>query len=162
MAEWRIVPDSNVEVSSDGRVRRDGVEFVPCVGDRYRVVWLNVRNILLHRLIAIAFIPNPEAKRCVDHADGNPLNNCVENLRWATNTENGRNRKNQVKASDFPRGVTMSGKRFRTQIQYEGKQHYLGTYATPEEASAVYEAEAKKRFGEFYKAPHTATHAPAT
>ena len=41
----------------------------------------------VHRLLAEAFIPNPENKPTVDHADGNRKNNSLSNLRWATYSE---------------------------------------------------------------------------
>lgn len=42
----------------------------------------------VHRLVAEAFLPNPENKRCVCHKDNDPKNNCVDNLYWGTDQEN--------------------------------------------------------------------------
>lgn len=43
---------------------------------------------LLHRLVAQAFIPNPDNLPEIDHIDGNSKNNSLDNLRWCTHKEN--------------------------------------------------------------------------
>ena len=54
----------------------------------YRHTILNRKNRNIHRIIAETFIPNPDNLPCVNHKDGNKLNNSVENLEWCTQSEN--------------------------------------------------------------------------
>jgi hypothetical protein len=43
---------------------------------------------LVHRLLAETYIPNPDNKRCINHRNGNKLNNGLSNLEWVTHSEN--------------------------------------------------------------------------
>ncbi len=60
--------------------------------DGYHLVSIGCKNkkrtMSLHRLVAKAFIPNPENKPQVNHKDGNKINNRADNLEWATKSEN--------------------------------------------------------------------------
>lgn len=47
-----------------------------------------VFNASIHRLVAKAFIPNPDQKDTINHVDGNKLNNDISNLEWSTQGEN--------------------------------------------------------------------------
>lgn len=98
--EKRVFIDGNITlyaVSRDGKVRNLNTNYYlkGAILNTYRVFNLKIngkqRNIAGHRLVAAAFIPNPDNKPFVDHVDGNRLNNNVENLRWVSQQENAQN-----------------------------------------------------------------------
>lgn len=54
----------------------------------YLYVNIKKKHHYIHRIVAQSFITNPENKRTVNHKDGNKLNNSIDNLEWATYSEN--------------------------------------------------------------------------
>lgn len=93
---WKkIKRNDNYSINKQGQVRNDKTSHIkkPTLNKRngYLVVDLYKDNkrekVTVHRLVAEAFIPNPENKPTVDHIDGNRQNNSVDNLRWATYSE---------------------------------------------------------------------------
>jgi hypothetical protein len=107
---------------------------------------------LIHRLVAIAFIENPDNKKVIDHIDKNKANNNVKNLRWATSKVNKFNQcKYKNNTSGF-KGVSFNKKanKYEARININGKTKYLKHYETPEEASEKYEIKAKEIHGDFY------------
>ena len=91
--EWRVIKDyPNYEVSNLGRLRRGNKYFVGWVepGGYVRVTLTKdkiTKNFRLHRIVAEAFIPNPENKPEVNHL-GTKTDNRVCMLEWATKSEN--------------------------------------------------------------------------
>lgn len=95
--EWRDVPgeDGRYEVSSDGRIRRKAYELKPYPTPNGGHVYVTLgkgRRMLVHRIVALAFMSgpddNPEGKPWINHKNGVPDDNRLDNLEWATPGEN--------------------------------------------------------------------------
>lgn len=66
-----------------GGVYPNGYKYVILRNDA-----LNDERIMIHRLVAMAFLPNPDEKPFVNHINGNKQDNRVDNLEWCTHLEN--------------------------------------------------------------------------
>ena len=94
--EWRPVPgyEGIYEVSDLGNVRskRYGtLKPIPLPNGYLRVHLCNKgskRIKTVHRIVALAFLPNPNNYPCINHKDENRANNNVDNLEWCTYKHN--------------------------------------------------------------------------
>ncbi len=104
----------------------------------------------VHRLIADAFIENPDNKPCVDHIDRNRTNNNINNLRWSTIQENNFNKTKSKKNTSGHPGVSYhhgDGK-WRARIKLNGVERSINCN-TIEEAIKVRAELAKTMFGTY-------------
>jgi hypothetical protein len=96
------------------------------------------KRMAIHRLIALHFIDNPEDKCCINHIDGNRVNNSLSNLEWVTLTENARHAYDTGlinHESLRERGVLASEKRRIKTEQYSKDNNLIAVYNSFKEAS---------------------------
>ena len=122
---WKEIEGfDNYQISNLGRVKN--IKFdryvKPLVGNRgYVHVNLykdgKMKRLSLHRLLAIAFIPNTENKPCIDHINTDRSDNRIENLRWATRKENHNNPLSIVNHGNASRGRVVSEEQKKNQSE---------------------------------------------
>jgi len=105
MEIWKKINFENLnfsndyEISSFGNIRNFKTKRILKINnkkDGYSNITLNGKTFVLHRLVAIAFIDNPNNKPTVNHIDKNKHNNKLDNLEWATYSEQSLHSKNEV------------------------------------------------------------------
>ncbi len=96
---WKYITgyDKDYQVSNLGNLRSLKFGKIKCMkssinGSGYKIKKLYKNNestfYRVHRLVAEAFIPNPEFKEFINHKNGIKTDNCVDNLEWVTSKEN--------------------------------------------------------------------------
>lgn len=96
------------------------------------------KKVMLHRIIAENFIPNPNNYTTVDHINGNKLDNRIENLRWCSQAENSRFDNHKLRSNNTSgyRGISFDKRcnKYQTEVNVAGKQIYVGKFDTLEMA----------------------------
>ena len=98
MEEWRTIQEcENYEVSNTGKVRNKATKrplklqhneygYVQVILHDRKRAYQKMRKV--HRLVAIAFLPNPDNLSDVNHIDENKDNNTLQNLEWSSHKDN--------------------------------------------------------------------------
>lgn len=117
--------------------------------DGYVKLGLQGKYYLAHRLIFMMFYGY--LPKHIDHIDGNPANNLIENLREVTNTENCQNSKKRITNTSGCKNVHWRKDRskWRVDIKINGKDVYFGSYADIELSDLVATEARDLYFGKF-------------
>ena len=107
MEDWKSIPEfSRYEISTEGNIRSIYRTLKPHIKNGYYSIALidndgKRRGMLLHRIVALTYLDNPDNKQTVNHIDGNKTNNKIGNLEWATNSEQNIHKNLNVDKKEF-------------------------------------------------------------
>ena len=74
------------------------------------------QHLYVHRLVASAWIPNPDDLPEINHIDGNPLNNRIENLEWCTHAENHQHKNRVLGMCNMPKAKLSPAKTVQVMV----------------------------------------------
>ena len=149
---WRARPESMFTTSSAAlrwNSRFAGQEAITATSSGYRIGWLLSRRVKAHRVIWAMF--HGEWPEMIDHINGNPSDNRLENLRAATRAENAKNSRRPSNNKSGAVGVHwhQQARRWSAQIAVNGSSKHLGNFTSFNEAVAARRAaEAEHGFHE--------------
>jgi hypothetical protein len=153
METWKNIEGyDDYEVSSCGKIKSKKHNKERILKDRtdgsgyYQVLLLKngiEKSFKVHKLVAIAFIPNTDISRnIIDHIDRCRTNNNISNLRWVTKRENRLNSDVRIQPMY---GICMKGIKYKVQMNIAGTMTYLGCFKTLEEAQTVRDSYLKEK-----------------
>ncbi len=155
--EWRTISEyENYQISNLGRVKNIKTERIlkPAIEERgYHRTSLykdgKVSKFHIHRLVAQEFVENPTEKLYIDHIDRNSSNNCINNLRWVSSSQNQMNRTKSSNKSSAFKGVSFNKKlgKWSCQIIIDGKKQHHGIFEIEQDAARKYNEVAMQLFG---------------
>tara|TARA_R110002153_G_C12935401_1_gene456616 strand:+ start:39 stop:503 length:465 start_codon:yes stop_codon:yes gene_type:complete len=97
----------------------------------------------IHRLVGLHYIPNPDNKICLDHINRNRSDNRIDNLRWASESENQQNRgtskNNKLEIKNISKHSQASGYTYEKKINGERHTKYFLTLEEAIEYKKEYE-----------------------
>jgi hypothetical protein len=137
------------EVCETGEIRNKHKRILKGCVSRYISVMRNGTSYQVHRLIAMAFIPNPNNLPCVDHINNIKTDNRVENLRWCSHSQNHQNISLYSNNTSGIKGISWYSNKWNAQLQINGKHIYIGGFDTKEEAITARQTKAQELYGEF-------------
>ena len=117
--------------------------------DNYRRIGINKKVYLAHRLIFMMF--HGYFPKFVDHIDGNKLNNCIENLREVTHSQNMKNQKISISNTSGYKNVSWNKKqkKWRVALKINYKDKEIGYFKDIELADLVAQEARDKYHGKF-------------
>lgn len=152
--EWKPIKghEDNYLVSSHGRIMttKGKMCHLSRLPHGYMVKSIKNKTYYVHRLVAEAFIPNPDNKLCVDHIDHVRDNNNVDNLRWCSYEENQHNRMPNYRGSSRWKGVSkIKNGKWIVHITVNGRVEHVGTYDNEDMAGRAYNMMAIDVYGDY-------------